>query len=96
MKRIDIGSAKLAVVFPEGKLPAIDPNDPSFVLFLGGFQIAAKVNPKAARISASSKRTTAVRSTVRTRRLGRTAASVMSHRSPRLPSGDEAAGAPLP
>jgi hypothetical protein len=49
MKRIDIGSAKLAVVFPEGKLPAIDPNDPSFVLALGGFEIAGKINPKAAR-----------------------------------------------
>ena len=49
MKRIDITSAKLNVVFPEGKLPAIDPNDPSFVLALGGFEIAGKVNPKAAR-----------------------------------------------
>ena len=49
MKRIDITSAKLNVVFPEGKLPAIDPNNPSFVLALGGFEIAGKVNPKAAR-----------------------------------------------
>ena len=49
MNRIDIGSAKLAVVFPEGKLPAIDPNNPSFVLALGGFEIAGKVNAKAAR-----------------------------------------------
>ena len=47
--KIDIGSAKLAVVFPEGKLPAIDPNDPSFVLALGGFEIAGKIHPKAAR-----------------------------------------------
>jgi hypothetical protein len=47
--KIDIGSAKLAVVFPEGKLPGIDPASPEFVLFLDGFQIAAKVNPKAAR-----------------------------------------------
>jgi hypothetical protein len=53
VKRIDIGSAKLAVVFPEGKLPAIDPNDPSFVLALGGFEIAGKINPKAARKLAS-------------------------------------------
>jgi hypothetical protein len=53
MRRIDIGSAKLAVVFPEGKLPAIDPNDPAFVLQLGGFQIAAKVNAKATRKLAS-------------------------------------------
>jgi hypothetical protein len=40
---------KLAVVFPEGKLPAVDPNNPSFVLALGGFEIAGKVNAKAAR-----------------------------------------------
>ena len=49
MNRIDIGSAKLNVVFPEGKLPAIDPNNPSFTLVLGGFEIAGKINPKAAR-----------------------------------------------
>jgi hypothetical protein len=49
VKRIDIGSAKLTVVFPAGKLPAIDPNDPSFTLVLGGFEIRGKVNAKAAR-----------------------------------------------
>ena len=49
MKRIDIPSAKLAVVFPAGKLPALDPNDPNFTLALGGFEIRASVNPKAAR-----------------------------------------------
>jgi hypothetical protein len=49
VKRIDIGSAKLAVVFPEGKLPGIDPNEPNFTLALGGFEIRASVNPKAAR-----------------------------------------------
>jgi len=49
VNRIDIGSAKLNVVFPEGKLPAIDPNNPSFTLVLGGFEIAGKINPKAAR-----------------------------------------------
>ena len=49
MKRIDIASAKLAVVFPAGKLPGIDPNDPNFTLALGGFEIRASVNPKAAR-----------------------------------------------
>ena len=49
MKRVDIPSAKLTVVFPEGKLPAIDPADPAFVLVLGGLEIHAKVNPKAAR-----------------------------------------------
>ena len=49
MKRIDIPSAKFAVVFPAGKLPGIDPNDPSFTLALGGFEIHGKVNAKAAR-----------------------------------------------
>jgi hypothetical protein len=49
MKRIDIASAKLTVVFPEGKLPLIDPNDPTFVLVLGDREIHGKVNPKAAR-----------------------------------------------
>jgi hypothetical protein len=53
MKRIDIGSAKLAVVFPEGKLPSIDPDNPAFILNLGGFEIVAKVNAKAARKLAS-------------------------------------------
>ena len=28
-----------SVVFPEGKLPAIDPADPAFVLVLGGLEI---------------------------------------------------------
>jgi hypothetical protein len=49
MKRLDIASAKLSVVFPEGNLPAIDPADPAFVLVLGGLEIPGKVNPKAAR-----------------------------------------------
>jgi hypothetical protein len=49
VKRLDIASAKLSVVFPEGKLPAIDPADPAFVLVLGGVEIAGKVNAKAAR-----------------------------------------------
>jgi hypothetical protein len=49
MKRVDIASAKLNVVFREGALPAIDPADPSFVLVLGGLEIQGKVNPKAAR-----------------------------------------------
>jgi hypothetical protein len=49
MKRVDIASAKLSVIFPEGKLPAIDPADPAFVLVLGGLEIRGKVNPKAAR-----------------------------------------------
>jgi hypothetical protein len=49
MKRVDIASAKLNVVFREGELPAIVPADPSFVLVLGGLEIVGKVNPKAAR-----------------------------------------------
>jgi hypothetical protein len=49
MTRLDITSAKLTVVFPEGKLPAIDPADPAFVLVLGKLEIHGKVNPKAAR-----------------------------------------------
>jgi hypothetical protein len=53
MTRITISSGKLAVVFPEGKLPAIDPDRPEFVLALGGVQIAGKVNAKAARKLAS-------------------------------------------
>ena len=49
MKRVEIPSAKLTVVFPEGQLPAIDPANPAFVLVLGHLEIHAKVNPKAAR-----------------------------------------------
>ena len=49
MKRLEIPSAKLTVVFPQGKLPAIDPADPAFVLVLGGLEIHGKINPKAAR-----------------------------------------------
>ena len=49
MKRVDIASAKLTVIFPAGKLPAIDPADPAFVLVIGGLEINGKVNPKAAR-----------------------------------------------
>ena len=55
MRRLDIASAKLSVVFPEGKLPAIDPADPAFLLVLGGVEIGAKVNPKAARKLAQHK-----------------------------------------
>jgi hypothetical protein len=48
MKRIDITSAKLAVVFPAGQLPAIKPGDPAFVLDLGGVEIRGKINPRTA------------------------------------------------
>jgi hypothetical protein len=47
--RLDITTMKVSVVFPEGKLPPIDPDDPAFVLVLGGVQIHGQVNPKAAR-----------------------------------------------
>jgi hypothetical protein len=47
--RIDIASAKVTIVFHEGKLPTIDPNNPAFVLFLGGVEIRGKVNAKSAR-----------------------------------------------
>ena len=46
---MEIASAKMTVVFSEGKLPAIDPADPAFVLILGGLEIHGKINPKAAR-----------------------------------------------
>jgi hypothetical protein len=49
MKRIDINAIKANIVFPEGKLPAIDPARPEFVLALGPVEITARVNPKAAR-----------------------------------------------
>ncbi len=49
MKRINITSAKMSVVFPEGKLPAIDPNNPEFLLLLGSMEVRSKVNAKAAR-----------------------------------------------
>jgi hypothetical protein len=55
VRRLDIASAKLSVVFPEGKLPAIDPADPAFVLVLGGVEIRGKVNAKAARKLAQHK-----------------------------------------
>jgi hypothetical protein len=47
--KIPITSAKLNVVFPEGKLPAIDPGAPEFILELGGVAIRGRVNPRAAR-----------------------------------------------
>jgi hypothetical protein len=59
MKRITIDSLKAAVVFPAGKLPSIDPGDPTFMLVLGCtpgtssgpvmLEIRGKVNAKAAR-----------------------------------------------
>jgi hypothetical protein len=48
MNRIPITSAKLNVVFPEGKLPAIDPAHPEFVLELGSVVIHAKAARKLA------------------------------------------------
>jgi hypothetical protein len=49
MKRLPIAHAKLNVVFPEGSLPAIDPNKPEFTLVLGKLEIRGKVSAKSAR-----------------------------------------------
>jgi hypothetical protein len=49
MTRIEITSAKISIIFPEDRLPAIDPAHPSFVIALGGHAIQAGVNVKAAR-----------------------------------------------
>jgi hypothetical protein len=49
MTTISIQSAKLNAVFKAGSLPRIDPNSPEFIIDLGGFQILARVNAKAAR-----------------------------------------------
>ena len=50
MKKFEIASAKLNVVFRQGELPVVDPNDPNFVLSLCGERgITVKINPKAAR-----------------------------------------------
>src|SRR5262249_41983509 len=49
MKRIPIQGAKLNIVFRAGELPAIDPNNPEFLLALGAVEIRGKVNAKAAR-----------------------------------------------
>ena len=55
MTTINVNSGKLAVVFRANELPRIDPNDPQFVLDLGGLKIHGRVNAKAA---ASSRPTT--------------------------------------
>jgi len=49
MTRLPITSAKLSVVFAEGKLPQIDVVDPGFTLVLGGVEIQGRLNPKACR-----------------------------------------------
>jgi hypothetical protein len=49
MNRIPITAIKANIVFPEGKLPTIDPAHPEFVLELGTVEVHGKVNPKAAR-----------------------------------------------
>jgi hypothetical protein len=49
MKRIDIPAAKLAVVFPAGQLPGIDPDNPQCMLRLGAVEIFVHINAKAAR-----------------------------------------------
>jgi hypothetical protein len=49
MTVIPVQSAKFGVVFPEGRLPRIDPNRPEFILDLDGCKIQARISPKAAR-----------------------------------------------
>ncbi len=50
MTTIPIPSAKVTVMFPEGKLPSVDPDRPAFVLNLGdGVLIHGTINAKAAR-----------------------------------------------
>jgi hypothetical protein len=49
VNRIPILAIKANIVFPEGKLPTIDPANPAFVLQLGPVEISGKVNAKAAR-----------------------------------------------
>jgi hypothetical protein len=49
MKRIDINAIKANIVFGQGQLPALDPNDPEFTLVLGSVEVRGKVNAKAAR-----------------------------------------------
>ncbi len=53
MSTLRIPSAKFAVTFPAGELPAVDPADPRLSISLGGTTIEARVNRKAAaRLSA--------------------------------------------
>jgi hypothetical protein len=49
MTRVPIASAKLTCVFHEGELPEISPDDPAFVLVMGGLEIHGKVTAKEAR-----------------------------------------------
>lgn len=49
MMTVKIESAKLTVVFPQGKLPRIDPLKPEFQINLGGTTIWVSINAKAAR-----------------------------------------------
>lgn len=49
VKKLEIPSAKLTVVFKAGELPAIDPNDPNFLLVLGSSKVQCKISSKAAR-----------------------------------------------
>ncbi|MBV8554236.1 MAG: hypothetical protein JO116_01640 [Planctomycetaceae bacterium] len=49
MTTLKISSAKLTIPFKAGELPKVDERDPSILLDLDGFRIAARVNAKAAR-----------------------------------------------
>lgn len=49
MLKIPITAVKANVVFKAGQLPQINPENPTFILDLGGIEIHGKVNAKAAR-----------------------------------------------
>ena len=49
MTRLDIALEKHDVAFRGGELQASPPEDPAFVLVLGGLEIRGKVNAKAAK-----------------------------------------------
>ena len=49
MTSLTITSAKLNIVLPAGKLPDVDPNDPTIRINLEGLTIVAKVTAKATR-----------------------------------------------
>ena len=46
MNVVNIQSCKLSIVFPEGELPVIDPDDPRFELVLGSVRIQEPSTPK--------------------------------------------------
>jgi hypothetical protein len=49
MTRISATSLKATLPFAQGNLPKLDPNDPTFIIDLGGVEISGRLNPKAIR-----------------------------------------------